>query len=212
MLNHFLHAFLLSLGAMFPIINPLGHAPMFYVMTINDTIDERRKIARWTSLYVFLILIVSLLTGRYVLHFFGVTINDIRIGGGLLVAVAAWSMLGNVNSITDSEQVAAMEKADITLTPLATPILAGPGAMSLAIGLSSYGNSPIQYTGYIVGFAALSFIMVACFYSSDYLAKYLSDNALGAINRILGFFILAIGIDLMITGLKNTLFLPGILH
>src|SRR3990167_9811499 len=206
MFHLFAHAFLLSLGAMVPIINPLGHAPMFYMMTINDTIDERRRVARRTSLYVFLILIVSLLTGQYILHFFGVTINDIRMGGGLIVAAAAWKMLGNVTRLTDSEESAAMEKADITLTPMATPILAGPGAMSLAIGLSSYGHSPIHYAGYIAGFAALALITVICFYSSDYLAKYLGDNAIGAINRILGFLILAIGVDLMITGLKNTLF------
>ena len=212
MFHLFVHAFFLSLGAMFPIINPLGHAPMFYLMTVNDSIVERRRIARMTSFYVFLILATSLIIGQYILHFFGVTINDIRMGGGLLVAASAWKMLDNAKDITEVEQSAAMEKADITLTPMATPILAGPGSMSLAIGLTSYGHSPIHYIGYLVGFAALAVISVLCFYSSDYIAKYIGDNTLGAINRILGFFILAIGVDLMVTGFKNTLFASTLAH
>ena len=210
MFHLLLQAIFISFGAMFPIINPLGHAPMFYMMTLTESVDGRRRIARRTSFYMFLILVISLITGEYILHFFGVTIDDIRMGGGLLVAVAAWNMLSNTTRLTDQEHSAAMEKADIALTPMATPILAGPGAMSLAIGLSSYGHSPIQYVGYIVGFGIVAVINVICFYSSDYIAKYLGDNTIGAINRILGFLILAIGINLMVTGFRNTLFLPRV--
>jgi multiple antibiotic resistance protein len=72
-----------------------------------------------------------------VLDFFGITLDDLRIAGGLLVAHAAWGMLNNQSCMTIDEHKAAADKTDISLTPTATPILAGPGSMSLAIGMST---------------------------------------------------------------------------
>jgi MarC family membrane protein len=132
MLNEFMTALGISVGAMFPIINPVGHAPMFYSMTQDDTPAFRRRMASKTSLYTFLILLVSLLLGNTILRFFGITIDDLRIAGGLLVARTAWNMLGNSSRVTQAEHEAAVDKEDISLTPMATPILSGPGAMSLA--------------------------------------------------------------------------------
>jgi multiple antibiotic resistance protein len=205
----FIKAFLISFGAMFPLVNPIGHAPMFYVMTIRDTVSGRRKIAIHTSIYLFLILLISLILGQYILRFFGVNLDDIRIGGGLLVAVSAWQMLEDTSFNTDPDNSVSgsSSRGDIALTPLATPILAGPGAMSLAIGLTSYGHTPICYLGYVFGFLAVALVTLVSFDCSHYLAKILGRHALGAINRILGFLILAIGIDLMLTGLKNYFFL-----
>lgn len=203
MIHIFFTAFLLSFGAIFPIINPVGHAPLFYIMTISNSVEERRRMARRVAFYVFLILLVSLLTGEYILRAFGITINDIRIAGGLLVGAVAWKMLDNDASITDKERSSAIAKDDIALTPMATPVLAGPGAMSLAIGMTSFGAGPIYYAGYIAGFAAVGVITVASFYSADSLAKWLGHTGMGALNRILGFLILAIGVDLMVIGIKN---------
>ena len=187
-------------------VNPIGQAPLFYIMTISNTAEERHKLSFRIAFYVFLILVISLVTGEYILRFFGVNINDIRIGGGFLVASVAWKMLNNSTTMTDKEHSAAMEKEDIALTPMATPILAGPGAMSLAIGLVSFGTTPINYAGYIAGFFVVAVITVVTFYFSDYFAKCLGHNAIGALNRLLGFLILAIGVDLIVTGLKNCFF------
>ncbi len=203
----FFHAFLISLGVMFPMINPIGHAPIFYSMTELYTSEERRKTAIKTSWYTFLILFLSLFMGKYVLQFFGLTIDDIRIGGGLLVAAVAWKMLGNVKKITEDEHSAAMEKEDIAFTPMAMPILAGPGAMSLAIGLRSYGDSSLCFAGYVAGFFSIALMTAFFFYFSDYFSKHLKTNTLGALNRLLGFLILGIGVNLITTGIKNILFL-----
>ncbi len=201
-------AFSLSLAAMFPIVNPVGHAPMFYVMTEDDSSAFRRALAVKCALYTVLILVISLLLGRLVLRFFGISLDDLRIAGGLLVARTAWGMLGNANRLTTPEHEAAVDKEDISLTPMATPILAGPGAMSLAIGLVSYGSTPMHYAGYIAGFAVLGGITWLSFRYADALVRFLSVNGMGALNRILGFFILGIGVSLMVTGAKN-IFLPA---
>jgi len=203
MLNEFFTAFSLSMAAMFPIINPIGHAPMFYAMTKDDSPNFRRQMATKTALYTFLILLISLLAGDYILEFFGVTLDDLRIAGGIMIAHAAWGMLNNNSRVTVAEHSAAVDKEDVSLTPMATPILSGPGAISLAIGLISYGHTVTAYTGYIAGFFAIGLITLISMRYADQLVKIVSPNGIGALNRILGFFILAIGVNLIVDGIKN---------
>lgn len=210
MIAEFLTACSVAFIAMFPIINPIGHAPMFYVMTEDDEPAFRRLQALKTAFYTFLILLLSLLLGEYILKFFAISINDLRIAGGLLVARTAWSMLSNAPKVSHAEQVAADSKKDISLTPMATPILSGPGAMSLAMGLSVYGRSTVQYGGYIFGFALIGLLTWFCLRYAEVLVRFISENTLGAMNRILGFFILAIGVNMIINGVKG-IFFPEIL-
>ena len=205
-MTQFTTAFGLAFAAMFPLINPIGHAPMFYVLTRGDPADHRHRQALLASLYSALILVVALLLGHPILRFFGIDLNDLRIAGGLLIGRAAWGMLGNTSRITTGEHDAAEEKEDISLTPMATPILAGPGAMSLAIGLVAYGRTGVDYAGYLAGFVVLGVITWVCLRYADVLVRVLGPNAVGAINRILGFFILAIGVNLMVEGLRGSFF------
>ena len=198
-----LHSIAVAFVAMFPMINPIGHAPMFYGMTSDDTPARRRVMSRMIGLYVFLILTVSLLFGNLLLSFFGVTIDDLRIAGGLLVAHSGWAMLGNQSRVTPLEHAAAAEKEDISLTPMAMPILAGPGAMSLAIGLSTYGQTFPHYIGFVLGFAAIALLTWICFRESDAMVRVLNVNAIGALNRVLGLFILAIGVNMVVKGVLD---------
>ena len=199
----FLHSIVVAFVAMFPIINPIGHAPMFYGMTMDDTAAHRRRMSVKIGIYVFVILAVSLLFGNLLLDFFGVTIDDLRIAGGLLVAHSGWVMLGNQSRVTPQEHAAAEEKEDISLTPMAMPILAGPGAMSLAIGLAVYGQTLTHYSGYVVGFAAIGALTWASFRWSDAMVRVMSVNAVGALNRVLGLFILAIGVNMIVKGVQD---------
>lgn len=203
MLQQFLTACGISVVAMFPIINPIGHAPMFYTMTQDDEASFRHQQALKTSIYTFLILFISLMLGEYILWFFDISLDDLRIAGGLLVARTAWNMLSNTPKVSPAEQIAADTKRDISLTPMATPILSGPGAMSLAMGLISYGRAPAQYGGYIFGFILIGIMTWFCLRYADVLVRFISVNALGAMNRILGFFILAIGVNLIVDGIQH---------
>jgi small neutral amino acid transporter SnatA (MarC family) len=86
---------------------------------------------------------------------------------------------------------------------LAMPILAGPGAMSLAIGLAIYGRSVPHFAGYIFGFAALALLTWVSFRQSDAMVRVLNVNAVGALNRVLGLFILAIGVNMVVKGVQD---------
>lgn len=199
----FLHSIAVAFIAMFPIINPIGHAPMFYGMAADETPAHRRLMSAKIGFYVFLILTASLLFGNLLLGFFGVTIDDLRIAGGLLVAHSGWGMLANQSRVTPQEHAAAEEKDDISLTPMAMPILAGPGAMSLALGLAVYGRTVPHYTGYVVGFAAIALLTWQSFRWSGAMVRVLNVNAVGALNRVLGLFILAIGVNMIVKGVQD---------
>ena len=140
-------------------------------------------------------------------RFFGITLDDLRIAGGLLVAHTAWGMLNNQSRVTNERALpAAADKTDMArLTPMATPILAGPGSMSLAIGMSTYGSSWMNYCGYLLGFTVIGLITWASFLSAERLVRFLGVNGAGALNRILGLFILAIAVNLVLTGIRNIL-------
>jgi multiple antibiotic resistance protein len=112
-------------------------------------------------------------------------------------------MLGNQSRVTPHEHAAAEEKEDISLTPMAMPILAGPGAMSLAIGLSTYGQTFPHYIGFVLGFAAIALLTWICFRESDAMVRVLNVNAIGALNRVLGLFILAIGVNMVVKGVLD---------
>ena len=105
--------------ALFPIVDPFGGIPIFFTMTSSWTARDRRNTAVKTGLWVFVILVTFLFFGRFVLHFFGISLPVLKIAGGLIVANTAWGMVTSHARITPEESHEAQVKEDISLTPLA---------------------------------------------------------------------------------------------
>src|SRR5690606_4505010 len=129
--------FIYSFAALFSVINPLGAVPIFVGLTQDDSMAERSRISFWTAINVFIILIISFFVGQYILAFFGISIDALRIAGGLIIVNSGFALLTGKFSKTRgvNKKVAndAQKRNDIALTPLAIPMLAGPGSMSLLI-------------------------------------------------------------------------------
>ena len=189
-----------TLAALFPIANPIGAVPIFYSLTATDTRSERRKKAQRTAINVVLILAVFLLGGRTILEFFGISLNVLRIAGGLLVANAAWEMVTSRQRLTDSEQQAGIEKEDISFTPMAIPLIAGPGSIGVTIGLATRLAHWSDYLGCLMGIGLFGGLLYVCLVLGESLLSILGRNGLGALNRVLGFFILAIAVQLIADG------------
>jgi multiple antibiotic resistance protein len=189
-----------TLAALFPIANPIGAVPIFYSLTATDTRSERRKQAQRTAINVVLILAVFLLGGRTILEFFGISLNVLRIAGGLLVANAAWEMVTSRQRLTDSEQQASAEKEDISFTPMAIPLIAGPGSIGVTIGLATKLTHWSDYLGCLIGIGLFGGLLYICLVLGESLLSILGRNGLGALNRVLGFFILAIAVQLIADG------------
>ncbi len=189
-----------TLAALFPIANPIGAVPIFYSLTATDTRSERRKQALKTVINVVLILSAFLLGGRTILEFFGISLNVLRIAGGLLVANAAWEMVTSRQRLTESEQQAGAEKEDISFTPMAIPLIAGPGSIGVTIGLATKLMHWSDYLGCLMGIGLFGGLLYVCLVLGESLLSILGRNGLGALNRVLGFFILAIAVQLIADG------------
>jgi multiple antibiotic resistance protein len=190
-----------TLAALFPIANPIGAVPVFYGLTETDSRQERKRAAQQIVINVVVILAGFLLGGRAVLEFFGISLNVLRIAGGLLVANAAWEMVTSRQRLTDSEQEARHEKEDITFTPMAIPLIAGPGSIGVVIGLATKMTQWSDYLGCLMGILLFGLLLYVCLMLGESLLSMLGRNGLGALNRILGFFILAIAVQLIADGM-----------
>jgi len=109
--------------ALFPIVDPFGGVPIFFTMTSTWTAQDRRRTALKTGMWVFVILVTFLFFGRFVLYFFGISLPVLKIAGGLIVANSAWGMVTSHARISPAESDEAEEKEEISLTPLAMPLI-----------------------------------------------------------------------------------------
>lgn len=186
--------------ALFPIVNPFGAVPMFFTLTATFRPADRTNTALKTAIYVIAILIVFLFFGRFVLIFFGISLPVLQIAGGLIVANTAWGMVTGDPRMTAAESTEASTKADISLTPMAMPMLSGPGSIGVVMGLSAHADSPVAYLGMVIGIAALGLVVYLFLRLGGPLVKRLGPGAAGAINRIFGFLLLAIAVQLIWDG------------
>jgi MarC family membrane protein len=189
--------------ALFPIVNPFGGVPLFFSLTANFPAVDRRRSALKTAFYVAAILVFFMFFGRFVLNFFGISLPVLQIAGGLIVANTAWGMVTASSRITDSETAEASTKEDISLTPMAMPMLSGPGSIGVVMGLAAHANSPVAYFGMVIGIVALGLVVYMFLCLGGPLVKRLGPGAIGAINRIFGFLILAIAVQLVWDGVAD---------
>src|SRR6202047_2787364 len=186
--------------ALFPIVDPFGGIPIFFTMTSTWSAQDRNRTAFKTGLWVFVILVTFLFFGRFVLHFFGISLPVLKIAGGLIVANTAWGMVTSHARITPEESNEAQDKEDISLTPLAMPLMSGPGAIGVVMALAAHVDSSASYLSMVIGFAAVALPVFLFFWLGGPLVRRLGPSAVGAINKIFGFLILAIAVQLMWDG------------
>jgi multiple antibiotic resistance protein len=186
--------------ALFPIVNPLGGIPVFFTLTSDFTPEERRRTALKTALYVIAILVTFMLFGRFVLNFFGISLSVLKIAGGLIVANTAWGMVTGSSRMTTAESSEALTKEDISLTPMAMPMLSGPGSIGVVMGLAAQANHFLSYLGMVIGIVVIGLTVYLLLVLGGPFVKRLGPGAVGAINRIFGFLILAIAVQLVWNG------------
>jgi multiple antibiotic resistance protein len=189
--------------ALFPIVDPFGGIPIFFTMTANWSPQERRRTALKTGVWVFAILVTFLFFGRFVLHFFGISLPVLQIAGGLIVANTAWGMVTSTARITPAESREAESKEDISLTPLAMPLMSGPGAIGVVMALAAHVDNATAYLGMVIGVAGIAVSVALFFMLGGPLVRRLGPSAVGAINKIFGFLILAIAVQLVWDGVAE---------
>ncbi len=205
--------FFLCFAALFSVINPLGTVPIFVGLTTNNSSKEKGIIAFYTVLYVFIILILSFYLGQYILIFFGVSLDALKIAGGLIIASSGFALLTGSFSehkgMKKREKDDAFNRSEVALTPLAIPMLAGPGSISLLI---SYQQTYIFINQQLIILSAILLVTV-CIYlilrSSNYISRALGASGINALSRIIGFIVISIGVQYIIGTTVNILGLKG---
>ncbi len=197
--------FFILFGALFSVLNPIGTVPIFVGLTQDYTKNERSKVSLITSINVFIILIISFFAGQYVLEFFGITISALRITGGLIIAGSGFSLLnGKFNKnrgINKQVEEDIQNRNSISLTPLAMPMLAGPGSISLLIAFYQEHQNTEEIIISSLAILAVSLFIFLVLRSAHYLAKILGASGIVAISRIVGFLTIAIGIQYIISSI-----------
>lgn len=196
--------FILTFAALFSIMNPLGTVPLFVGLTQENTMKERAQIAFWTSVNVLIILLLSFFVGKYILLFFGISLNSLKLAGGLIIASSGFALLtGKFREHKGMKRERVQDdiktRSEISLTPLAIPMLAGPGTISLLI---TYNQTYTKTSDLLLVIGAIIFTTL-CIYLllkvSRNIVKLLGASGINALSRIIGFIIIAIGIEMITT-------------
>ena len=197
-------------GALFSVMNPFGTVPIFVGLTQEHSKFERKKIAFWTSINVLIILLISFFAGKFILGFFGITLNSLKIAGGLIIASSGFALLtGEFNKHKGMKKDKVKEdiknRSEISLTPLAIPMIAGPGTISLLINYNQEFEG-LNNVLIILGAIGLSTICIYLILKSSFcIVKTLGASGINALSRIIGFIVIAIGVEFIISAVVNVL-------
>jgi len=194
-------------AALFSVLNPLGAVPIFVGLTQEYTKKERSRVALWTAINVFLILVISFFVGEFVLKFFGITIDALRIAGGMIIVSSGFSLLTGkftrTRGVTKDVETDAQSRNDIALTPLAIPMLAGPGSISLLIALYQDYSQTSEQIFTCIAILAVAIVIFFVLRSAHYLSRILGASGIVAISRIIGFIVIAIGVQYISSSVVN---------
>lgn len=209
-MRDFANSFLLVYAALFPIVNPIGSAPIFLGLTAGCTEAERRALALRVSINSFLLLLGSLFVGSHVLEFFGITLPAVRVAGGLVVTAFGWRLLHQGEGQADQRDGAAASQRVMprdSFYPLTMPLTVGPGSMSVAITLGSQRPKSVHLVhlaelgaAAIAGLLAIAVTCYVCYRFGDRMTRVLGPGGTNVVVRLSAFILLCIGVEIIWNG------------
>lgn len=216
-MSNLLHLWAIFLGTivgLLPIINPLAAAPTFLAITEGDSDDRRREQARKGCLYMVGILVSFLIGGTFIMSFFGISIPGLRIAGGILMAGIGMSMLAAHRTTEEEkeEREAARRKVDVSFSPLAMPMLSGPGSIAVTLGFTSLATGPIDYLAIIAGIGVVALITYLVLRLAGRIVLFIGPVGLNAMTKIMGFLIMCIGVQFVVNGVLGIATDPELLR
>ena len=195
---------------LFPIVNPLGDAPIFLGLTRQYPQSIQMLLARKIAIYGFLILAGSLILGTALLSFFGISIGVIQIAGGLVLASTGWRLLNQENDTPRAEQQATLNTAlQSAFYPLTLPLTVGPGCISVSITIGAHLRQlsadrylfrlPL-FLSALIGMALVCILVWLCYGNAAKLLTFLGPTGTTVVTRLSSFILMAIGVQIMCNG------------
>jgi len=212
---HFGSIVLLAVGALLPIVDPLGGAPIYLAMTTGLSPAERAKLAKLVAVNSFLLLVASALIGAYVLDFFGLSIPSVQVAGGVVVCLVAWSLLNSPNTqpVVDHIGRHGARPEDLSqraFYPMTLPLTVGPGSISVALTLGANppgGFRPLLLTAlaHAVGILLVALGVYFCYRYADRILRKLGATGTNVVVRLTAFILLCIGVQICWNGIHALL-------
>jgi multiple antibiotic resistance protein len=195
-----------SFVAVFVIVDPFAVIPVYLTVTSDSSEDERRIMRRKANVIAFFILFSFAVTGTTIFNLFGITLPAFQIAGGILLLLLGISQLNaKSNRLRLDEQSESLEKHDISVFPLATPLLAGPGAISTVVLQSSEATNMGKLAMLCTAIFLTLFISNLILKGSKHLQKIMGKTGLNILTRIMGIILTAIAVQHILTGVEKAI-------
>lgn len=207
-----LKVFLLTLSALFPIVDPLAGSPIFLAMTYGYERSTRRALSWRVAFNSLVLMIGSYFVGAHVLNFFGVSLPVVQVGGGLVVLSMGWGMLMEKDDVHEKANKGVQSETVFgrAFYPLTLPLTVGPGSISVAITLGANATHRYGFHISIILAALVAMLVVAasvllCYGFADGLARMLGRTGMTVIVRLSSFLLVCIGVQIMWNGISALL-------
>lgn len=200
LLTYFLNTFV----SIFVIVDPFAVVPVYIMLTDRLSPAARRSTRRKASLVAALLLIVFALTGLSIFKIFGITLPAFQIAGGILLLLLGIAQLNaNRSRVKQEERDESMARDDVSVFPLATPLIAGPGAISTVVLLSSQAKEFSYQMGLLAAILAALLVNHVILKGAPVLFKYLGQTGLNLITRVMGIILTAVAVQFLINGIAG---------
>jgi multiple antibiotic resistance protein len=214
-LNELLKFTLLVVGALFPIVNPIGNTPIFLSLTRGLSERERTSLARMIALNGLTLIVVSIFIGTYILDFFGISLPVVQVGGGLVVISTGWTLLRRPGD-DETDKAGPRKECDDrnyarqAFYPLTLPLTVGPGSISVAItvGANQADGSGWRWPligGMVLGSLAIAASIYLSYRFAERLGRTLGDSAMNVMIRLSSFILVCIGVQILWNGVSALL-------
>jgi multiple antibiotic resistance protein len=202
--------FILSFTSLFVIVDPIGQIPAFLTMTKKNSLHEQTHMAMIASIVCALILLLFVFSGTWIFKIFGITLSAFQIAGGIILLLIGLDMLKARQSLikqSREENEEGIEKEDIAVTPLAVPMLSGPGAITAVVLLASRAPSLSYQLILCVNIVLVSFITFIALWIAALRSSQISAIAMRIFTRIMGLLLTVISVQFILNGLQQAGFL-----
>lgn len=186
----------------FAIMNPIANTPIFLGLVDGEDKERKKKIAKTASITAFIIVVAFIIAGKYIFELFGITIPAFKITGGILIFYVGFEMLmskkSKVHNNANTE-----DKSNLAVSPLAIPILAGPGTIVTAMNFVT--DATYVHIGIVIFiFAVMIFLTYLAFSLSDLIVEKVGANLIAVVGKLMGLILAIIGTGMITEGIKLT--------
>jgi multiple antibiotic resistance protein len=205
---------LLVVGAMFPIVNPIGNTPIFLSLTRGLSEQGRKTLARMVAVNGLILILISIFIGTHILAFFGISLPVVQVGGGLIVISTGWTLLRQSSDDGDKKDGRReCDESDYTrqaFYPLTLPLTVGPGSISVAIAVGANQSEGSQWrwsliAGMLIGSAVISASIYLSYRFAERIGRVLGESAMNVVIRLSSFILVCIGVQILWNGLSALL-------